>query len=869
MENDRELPPLTVSERLTFSFTDREEQKAHIDNFLINEPKAVLWVHGKEGAGITRVLNELILPTQDCEVCYVDLSLQKPLSLFVQALNNGGRDKVERFYKRKPLWKLGASLAAFAATADVGSALTIHSITSMIEDSTELFYIEGKRESTNNVAILHDYILRSRKSNVAIIFDHFSQCNTDDARTIVDVILSFLDRECALSMLPEGKKATLPHVYFVIATKDEELENRKDISKFVFEDLPRIELKIEQFTDPLHFSHMLKNAFDVDGKGEVVEYLMSICQGFPGRLEEIALKLYAQHENTHALKPALEKNTIDDAIESIRNENPTTIASSFHMPESLYIRMLAATNLPWSRELLLEGANESAELLGGGYIPRAELSFDKAMTILLERFVQCSSKSNGFLYSVKPRYLDSLVKGFQQSRETWMMFNDWMRRFLRNHSDDFKKIGIDAFDIQRAFAQCSWCSNAPTKNRDFFVFGLNCFEKGRLAEAGSVFEHFESKDPFLTLDFRVIVGCCFYDLGKYDKAMQYLDLGSDLEVHFENYPDESVIRYLSILSEVESVLLTHKQNALSHIDEALKRASHSGVKFELLTTKQKIITNLKCSRSQAKTIFDEAKESCPSALKNSMIYAHLLASSCEFYRGNKVADDLRRALNIALLHDDQPFQGAIKTNSGFDLFWQGRIEEAMLLFVEAIHNFKSCRPHEMAYPLNNLANCYMMSGRFEEAIKTFERALLWNQSNYLYFTLNTGYMVCLAMMGNDDRPFYIADMLLKRIKEVDSLDTSIDLNVHYNIEFVYRISNRPVPFEEEYAQKVAKRQDPTDLPYLWFDKFDEDIESDIRQRLSRSNASFFFDYRFEPWLVTLTHDRSTTINLISNERLQR
>lgn len=201
------------------------------------------------------------------------------------------------------------------------------------------------------------------------------------------------------------------------------------------------------------------------------------------------------------------------------------------------------------------------------------------------------------------------------------------------------------------------------------------------------------------------------------------------------------------------------------------------------------------------------------------------------------------------------------TNKGFDLFWQGKIDDAEIEFNKSIVLLESLRIHEISYTLNNLANCFMMKGDYENAINTLKKALYFNESKYVDITVKNNLMICYAIIDDSlyEKYFFELEKYLEQNKDAE-LDISILLKVKYSLGFVqdyYSNQNTALNNNGNYTDEaisIANAYEQNTLPYLWFKDWKDEIDEDIERRLVGNYYNDFKNYRFEPWLLTITHD---------------
>lgn len=854
-----ESPPHVIE----YDFADRSYQRRTIARFVERERQdRVLWVNGSSGSGVTRVLNELIRPTEDIDVCYVDLPEHHAYEKLFEAVKERRITSFPEFMIERLKPSTAKARVATAMIAGVGTlcvaqpdpslgayavtnALTAHSAASLIGDGMSMCQA-GKRSRNTDFVEMKRPLVRGSKKNTVLVLDNFSRCSEEDADKICDLILLLLDQK------PYGflnRHLSRSSVYCVVATMQEDLARKPYLRSMIAKQFRAIPLCVKPLINPDHFTHMLSNAFDLTGKGEMIEYLFRICEGNPGRLDEIVSEIFCMHPEV--LAHGFTMNHVWEA-QRCREARATFDFDAFRFPAGLILRCLAASNIPWPVSLLTEAA-ASYGRKSNSLNPVTRKHIDNAIK-LLDRHCRVICPDTVDLLELRdPSFASDSIAASGKAAQN--AFDQWLREFMSKRCADFLAAGVSQLSVQRAVSDCSVRGCFYSKASDAFGYSITCLQQGRLNEAASGFRRIEPDDPFLSIQHRIVIAGVLYDAGCYDEALRYLEDCKKFLTSMQNERGSDIVSYLCLLSEVESILLTSKDKALGHIEQAMRHASSDPEKFHILSVKQKILTNLEANRSSAKSIFDEAKAACPQSCENSLPYARLLSTSAEFYRGGQAQHDLNKAMEIALEHHDIALQGSIRTNQGFDHFWQGHLKTAAKLSIEAIRLLAQCRPHEISYPLNNLANCQIMMGKFEKALNTIERALLWNRSSYLSFTLRNAQMVASALATDSERPFFLAKNLLEKMKAVDHLDMSIRINTLYNIEKVYQWADRVPPFERGSALNLAHKQSAEDLPYLWLEGFRDDIEADMQERLKGQELTLFRAYRFEPWLVSLTHDR--------------
>ena len=88
------------------------------------------------------------------------------------------------------------------------------------------------------------------------------------------------------------------------------------------------------------------------------------------------------------------------------------------------------------------------------------------------------------------------------------------------------------------------------------------------------------------------------------------------------------------------------------------------------------------------------------------------------------------------------------------------------------------------------------------------------------------------------------------------LDISIQIKCNYLISCIYEIRNQSILAKEykRIAFELASKHNPDYLPYIWMRDYNENITADIKKRIPIDRFPNFYNYSFDPWLVTLSHD---------------
>lgn len=118
---------------------------------------------------------------------------------------------------------------------------------------------------------------------------------------------------------------------------------------------------------------------------------------------------------------------------------------------------------------------------------------------------------------------------------------------------------------------------------------------------------------------------------------------------------------------------------------------------------------------------------------------------------------------------------------GYEFFKLNNYEECQKLYRESLYILSQTKVHESAYPLSNLAICYMIDNKYNEAISLIKRAFYWNRSSYLDIVLNTHLMLCYEQIGKKEESYIIANMLFEKLESKEVKDSVILRKVYLNL----------------------------------------------------------------------------------------
>lgn len=825
-------------ELLNFRFVDREREREITNDFLRNKNNVkTIIVRGKKHAGKNFFIDEIIKENQSLSFIVFDfnqLNNKCAYKLIIDELEKYSNGEFFHFVKHNYTDILQITTNGVRNISKITGNSNVSEILGYMLDSS-MFFLNSHKQQESSIKLLNKYIKQIDKNeNLVIIIKDFSKCDVESLPIIFQTI----------SLTNEDDKLLTK---YIISIDETDWDNNKNgICTFFSTNIAFYPLLIDKFDDSELFSEMLFDIFDLTSEDKnSLEHVFNICNGYPGELKCLLSKLYFKSNKIVDAKLGMakwEKETINSII---ANDNPKVTLNDPISRILFFIIIFLDIDITYDMllEITMYVCEKMHMLLSNNIIQQKlqELLYTyELLTIQQEQyeFVKLNDKLNK-----EQLYIDF------KDESILPLFSRYISEYLlMKHTEILKVSSIEKYYIQLSYH--TYISKYNDWENLNFNAGTYFYKNNQISIAKKIFFRLETKSEKLNKENRFLIAACFYDAGVYDKA-------------------EDIIKYIKLKEcNYEQLILTvkikninmKKPEAVTILNFMLECSDYHDFRFEILDIKQRILSNIETERKKAKAIFDYLQmEFDKSPLT---VYSDFLISSMEYYRGKKVQQNLEILEKKFQKEDNQLMLSELYVNKGFDLFWQGKIAMARCEFKKSIKSFEILRIHELSYALNNFANCQMIEGDFEGAISSLKRALMFNSSKYTEIVIKTHLMVCYAIKRNSNYKNLYKDLeTFIKENEHKKLDISVYLKVLYSLGFVQDCcGNDPVPeisFDENYCEKainIARSYDQTTLPYLWFKNWKESIENDVKKRISTEQYPVFHNYRFEPWLLTITHD---------------
>ena len=423
-------------------------------------------------------------------------------------------------------------------------------------------------------------------------------------------------------------------------------------------------------------------------------------------------------------------------------------------------------------------------------------------------------------------------------------------RFIQDNTAELRRYLSD-FDIQYLQAYHARCALESDWEMLNFQLAQRLYHEKKYIQSCEILTHIPDLSSFSSSDVLQMYWC-MYEAGCYPQ----------LDLCLEEFDDKHLstperFQYYFLKANVKNIRM-NKKEALKPLATARTFCTEAFNELQVDHLKQQILVNIS-QRKDAKVIFDKITQGMNNGEQDARskgLYIKVLRSSLEFYRGDQVQSDLTLAYSIAEELHNPIEQGYILNNMGFDLFWQGKIGEAAKKFKKAASLLETTKPHEAAYPWINQAVCQMIKGNFPDAHRLLCKARFWCASNYADIMIKTNLMICVAQQGNFEAANEWKSKLETIAQSETAEDISIQMKIYYNIAWIARLQENPqmASHYEKLAFLAADQAKEDFLPYTWMKGYCEEIENDAQNRLGYDQYTVFEKHRFDPWLITVTHD---------------
>jgi len=819
-----------------FRFVDRFDSTEEMIHFISTPSDGkVLWLYGGRGTGKTRLIEQVLsehLGAEQRAVIYsFDASPEgSELQQFLEQLQEAVSIRFLEFLR-----------ANYTSLLDISKQVTTQLLknvgfdmggfVSAAYDGAKLFVAKGTQQQHSAVKVIGQYLaFILQQHSLVIALDHFSLCKKQSVDLFMQLIGQFVDD---------------PDVHFVVCTTDEELCDREDIQTKLLTKVAVIRLEVKPFNEDIYFYEILDDIFSIpQSERDTIAQVFSICNGLPVKLQLALMELY----RTNAIQISGNKAQLDfvEMKRYLLQKEVGFKLNAYSISAKILLRLVVALNecatpqllkhaaeyiirkLFCGMELMIQDLDGDLKALCQGNVININIA-QKGAVKIGNPFVREALKEQFASDSVKRLFSGALVSYFSDEASFIASLDlapDWKARVVVTHAINGQTPG--------------WVQTA-------LEYGLQQYSKGFITDATEVFIQIQQENNEIASEDLLKMADCFYLAGNYnlsESLMQIVEGRQDLDnwaFHF---------CYSKTLN-----LLLKKNRAAQEAQMAVSQAKTAEERIRALNMQQQILVDTTGGKAEAKQIFLSLTKQLKKTSEVGPYVLPALKTVVDFYHGTDSFKCLRKAKELATADDNQLELAFILTNEGFERFRQGQGKEAEQCFVDALKLLENTRLHEISYPLCNLANCYMAQGMYERAVSVLLRAALWNQSSYVFVTIQTLLMVCYAFLKQDEKSRQTANDLVTYIESYKITDTTMLRKIYLNMALTYR-HLKEMELEETYARKAYPISQHTSSWYRAYEvaqPFMQNLSSPI-QYCPRGEEWYWTNGDYEPWLVTFSHD---------------
>lgn len=813
-----------------FSFVDREESSKRL-KYLINNSTKLPLIVGNHGVGKTYFIENFFKKNSNLNNTYItfdaEMDEHNGIEKLLHALEKNKSISFLKFFKLnyREIFRISCDRIVEKSCDDLPMLCNILKNSISVKDN------DGIEKSISEVFIEFLLNIYINEYNI-IIFDNFHLCDKCSLKILVPLFKKCLEK--------------YKNIRFIVSMT---LNEDNYVKNVLEERIPREEIEILEFNDFMYFYEILFDIFDISDKDKLlISKIYEYCSGNPQQLLNFIHKLDAEKALKYTDKHKRAEIIHDKAMSLLCDDFSYISFSSLSIQQRFILCVVIEFGILISVNLL----SEIVKYVMRSTLFKTQYKEDEFSLELMDLndkgIIKFVSQDNVQLIKMEH---DLKLNYYKKEVERYPFFitvNLCFYEYVMKSRNVFSENEFDFLVTIHAYK--GKIANWQTYN---YEYGKKLFDKKDFANAAKIFMRLkDSLDIFSIQELLVLIET-FYNSGKYEDAKDIIERLSENDLD-----KKDMYSYLYLKAKINKFCLKQIEAEKAVVQLLQLNNLSKEQLLSALSLEERVFLNSSNERQRAFNAYEKIKKYFKDDTDVKALYGSCLKTSIEFYRGERAEEDLRMASEIAKSNENQYELGAIYTNEGFDLFWQGQIDDAIFLFQKAYDTLINVAEYEVSYPLNNIANCYIVKGDYDSAIHYLKAALYWNQSAYVNITLKILLAYCLAVT---DKNFDIntnsnSSYILNNINSSAFSDISIKIKANYLIGCIYDVTDNPLNAKayKEKAYNFAKEHNQNYLPFIWMQDYSEEIALDMQKRLPTDKFYNFYNKPFDPWLVTLSHD---------------
>lgn len=595
----------------------------------------------------------------------------------------------------------------------------------------------------------------------------------------------------------------------------------------------------------LYFYQIIANIFELDGHAtdEMVECIFQLCEGNPSRLKTVIQNLLFTKDAILFSDTDLKAHlNIDKLQEYILAKSTDIDLSLLNETQNFILQIVSSFGEHLSLYVLKELFSFLVNKMHIG-IPVTEYVFDNELNRLVcSDILKVTEKIDDFEISIGNDLTFFYLSTVMQKKLNRCQLSNYIYQYLLDQRVFLHKF-YSSDQMDSLLALHSYLGKRTDWKDINFRIGLAKYQKGFVAEALICFRRIALDIDTLNEDQKLIIAECCYDNGEYDFAADILknivvEKIRDNQRYYYNYLFGKVCFIKMQSSQAEHFF---RDAAAASVDDSTAIAAYNMLHLSILESNS--------DRSKAKEVFDQTVEKYPS---NSPTMAQLLKCCTYYYSGEKSLQYLKQALELAQQSQDTLNEAYIYNSLGIEYFRVGRHNLGFENLYLAKDILEKLRPHEIAYPLCNLASCAIQTKSFNQAMKHLAEAEFWVASPYIKIVNKVLTFSCYNLQKNDNECEKRAGWLLNYINDTPVQDPTIIRKICISLAIYYdRVK------ESELAISCIQRAYPllkgTVSEYRGTVLINQLCGTDYVIPCPPHNSIYYKTLECEPWLTYISH----------------
>lgn len=817
-----------------FPFTDRSAEREKLLDFIKTEQDTnILWINGNHGIGKTFFLENVLsedIPYHVIKVS-IDPEIESPdyLKELVLCLQQASGIKFNKFIKSnfKSILNIAKSVAVQLLKV---ASLDLDELMEAIFDSSKLFVDnnDAKQSSEKTIEKYISHIISKKRT--ILVLDNFIYCEKKSLKIIGTILRAFCNS---------------PDIKFIIVTSEDDAVNKKQVFDYISDNIPCIPLPMYALNESIYFYQIIANIFELDGRAtnEMVECIFLLCKGSPSRLKTIIQNLLFTKDAISFSDSDIKAHlSIDKLQEYILSKSTDIDLSLLNEMQNFVLQIISSFGERMTLYVLKELFSHLTNKMHLG-ISITKYVFDNELDCLISSdILKATENADDFDITIKNDLTFFYLSVVMRKKLNRCQLSNYVFQYLLDQRVIMQNFYSND-QINSLLALHSYIGKREDWKDINYKIGLAKYQKGLIAEALTCFMRIVPDIDTLNEDQKIIIAECCYNNGEYDLAMDILK-----NIDIEKIRNSKLYNYNYLYGRVCFIKMQASQAeqffrkaADVSIDDSDTIAAYNMLHMSILESDS--------DRLKAQEVFDQTLKKYP---LNYPAMAQLLKCCTYYYSGEKSIQYLTQALKLSQQSQDTLNEAYIYNSLGIEYFRTGQKDlgrENLCLAKDILENL---RPHEIAYPLCNLASCELHTKNYKQVLKYLAEAEFWVTSPYIKIVNKVLTFSCYNLQKNDNECKKHAEWLLNYINNTPVQDPAVIRKICISLAIYYdRVK------KTELAMSCIKRAYPllkgTVSEYRGTSLMNRLCGTNYEITWPPHNSIYYKTLEFEPWLTYISH----------------